>query len=160
MRRMTTVAYLCLLLLPAVTACDDSPFIEGAIHVGVVVTDLDAPIDVLLEANINGAIAVIHARGDNIEAVRNFVPRFSGRIIGTAQCSPPPGLHNFGGFTDGDRAVLMAHHFGAGEIELLGFDFATPGPKPGSSAEVKAKKLAWAKRLIALAGPAFGPGHP
>ena len=32
-------------------------------------------------------------------------------------------LQNYGGFTDGDRAVFIADHFKAKKIFLIGFDF-------------------------------------
>jgi len=43
--------------------------------------------------------------------------------IGTTQLKPFGKLHNFGGFTDGDRAVCLAEHFKAGLIILAGMDF-------------------------------------
>jgi len=69
--------------------------------------------------------------------------------MGTAQCRPPPGLYNFGGFTDGDRCVFLAQELGAAKIKLVGFDYEDESVTPR-----KKKKLAWAKRLIepALAG--------
>ncbi|HWQ19331.1 MAG TPA: hypothetical protein VN455_06085, partial [Methanotrichaceae archaeon] len=66
--------------------------------------------------------------------------------LGTCQCRPPEGLFNFGGFTDGDRCVFLARHFGAGSIRLIGFDFSDPGVTPR-----KSKKLGWARRLIETA---------
>ena len=51
-------------------------------------------------------------------------------VIGTTQIEPISDVYNFGGFTDGDRAVFLAEHFGAKEIELVGFDFeAAEGTK-------------------------------
>ena len=114
----------------------------------IIVTDLDGDIPAILRANRLGALAVIHAHGDNMAAMKEWVPKFTGNIIGTAQCRPPKGLHNFGGFTDGDRAVVMAEHFGAASITLAGFDLEKPVPKPGKDPEVKRKKLAWAKKII------------
>ena len=114
----------------------------------IIVTDLDGDIPAILKANKLGTLAVIHAHGDNIPALKEWVPEFTGKIIGTAQCRPPKGLHNFGGFTDGDRAVLMAEHFGAAKITLAGFNFERPVPKPGKDPEVKKKKLKWAKQII------------
>ena len=32
-------------------------------------------------------------------------------------------VYNFGGFTDGDRAVFLAEELGAKKIFLIGFDF-------------------------------------
>jgi 2-amino-4-hydroxy-6-hydroxymethyldihydropteridine diphosphokinase len=114
----------------------------------LIVTDLDGSIDPQLEANSLGAIAVIHAHGDNMDAIRTYVPRFVGRITPTTQAEPWGPLMNFGGFTDGDRAVMLARHFGAEWIDLVGFDFENPKHKQGKDPESKKRKLAWAKRLI------------
>lgn len=113
----------------------------------VIVTDLDGDVDDQLAANAQGAIVIIHAHGDNMDALKRYVPRFPGRIMGTTQARPFGRLHNFGGFTDGDRAVLMARHFGA-TVRTIGFDFEDPRPKKGRDDEIKRKKLSWARRLI------------
>jgi uncharacterized Rossmann fold enzyme len=116
----------------------------------IVVTDLDGPFDSIRSASLMGSIIIVHAHGDNLDALQKFVPML-GQVIGTTQCQPPEGLYNFGGFTDGDRCVFLARALGAASIKLLGFDFDDPGVTPR-----KQKKLLWAKRLIdlALASPA------
>jgi 2-amino-4-hydroxy-6-hydroxymethyldihydropteridine diphosphokinase len=114
----------------------------------IIVTDLDGDIGAQLEAVRLGAVVVIHAHGDNIEALRNHVPRFKGRVMATTQSKPLDPLHNFGGFTDGDRAVLLARHFGAKRLRLLGFDFKEPREKEGRERAVKVRKLEWARALI------------
>lgn len=111
----------------------------------IVVTDLDGPFSAIQKANQSGSILAVHAHGDNLDALSRFVPQLN-RIIGTVQCRPLPGLYNFGGFTDGDRAVFLARELGASGIDLLGFDF-----EDNSVTFRKKKKLAWAKKLIALA---------
>ncbi len=114
----------------------------------VVVTDLDGRIEDLLEASERGSIAVIHAHGDNMDKLRLYAPRFR-RVIPTCQCRPPPGVHNFGGFTDGDRAVFMASHLGAKRIVLHGMDFGEVGKYSFSmDTPWKRKKLKWGKKLI------------
>jgi uncharacterized Rossmann fold enzyme len=57
-------------------------------------------------------------------------------------------VYNFGGFTDGDRAVMVARHFGATKIHLLGFDMAQPRPKEGRDPKTKKRKLETARELI------------
>ena len=113
----------------------------------VIVTDLDGNVDDQIAASAQGAVVVIHAHGDNIEALKEYVLQFPGQIMGTTQARPFGRLHNFGGFTDGDRAVLMARHLGA-SVSLVGFDFADPRPKRGRDRGVKERKLDWARRLI------------
>jgi uncharacterized Rossmann fold enzyme len=120
----------------------------------IIVTDLDGPIGPQLQANAAGSIAVILAHGDNIGAIRAHLPDFTGRIAPTTQSEPADPLMNFGGFTDGDRAVMLARHFGAARIGLVGFDFENPKRKGGTLMEVKRRKLAWARRLIFDLNPA------
>jgi uncharacterized Rossmann fold enzyme len=111
----------------------------------IIVTDLDGSFPDILKANREGSIAVVHAHGDNIDALVRYVPQLEG-VIGTAQCRPPEGLYNFGGFTDGDRCVFLAKELGAASIKLVGFDYEDDSVTPR-----KRRKLAWAKRLIDLA---------
>ena len=87
-----------------------------------VVTDLDGNVEDQLTAWHLGSWMVIHAHGDNLDQVREVVPRIGERIIGTTQVRPFGKLYNFGGFTDGDRAVFMAHELGASKIYLAGMD--------------------------------------
>ena len=117
----------------------------------IVVTDLDGPFDAIRSASLMGSLIVVHAHGDNLDALQRYVPQLE-RAVGTVQCQPPEGLYNFGGFTDGDRCVFLARALGAATIKLLGFDFDDRGVTPR-----KQKKLLWAKRLIelALAAPAY-----
>lgn len=113
----------------------------------ILVTDLDGEVADQIKANAQGTIAVVHAHGDNGPAVRAWAPRFSGRTVATTQSVPSGGLRNFGGFTDGDRAVFLADHFGARTIRLVGFDFERPSPKD-ADARTKRRKLDWAYILL------------
>jgi len=117
----------------------------------VLVTDLDGNVEHQIQANAEGTIAVVHGHGDNGPMVRRWAPRFRGRTLATTQSKPTGRLHNFGGFTDGDRAVFLADHFGAAQIHLVGFDFERPNPKdldPG----LKRRKLDWAYILVGSLG--------
>ncbi len=111
------------------------------------VTDLDGYVEDQLRANAQGAIAVILGHGDNGPAVRKWAPRFTGRTLATTQSSPSGRLYDFGGFTDGDRAVYLADHFGAKEIRLAGWDFENPSAKD-EDPERKRRKLDWAYILL------------
>jgi len=88
----------------------------------VIVTDLDGRIPDIKLANDKGAFLVVHAHGDNVDKLTSYVP-FLSRILGTTQAEPLDIIYNFGGFTDGDRAVFLAEELGAEEIVLVGFDF-------------------------------------
>ena len=54
--------------------------------------------------------------------------------IGTTQSKPFSKIQNFGGFTDGDRGVFLANHYGAKKIILFGMDF---GDKIGKFSNTK-----------------------
>jgi len=114
----------------------------------LIVTDLDGNVREQIMANAEGAVVIVHAHGDNIPALKEYVPHFNGIISGTTQGRDVGVVRNYGGFTDGDRAVSIARHFGAVRIRLLGFDFEDPALKFGRDIEVKRRKLFWARRLI------------
>ena len=114
----------------------------------VVVTDLDGDIDSQLEASSEGSLTFIHAHGDNQELIRGYAWRFKGPVILTTQSVPDTIVADYGGFTDGDRAVCIAQEFGARRIRLMGFDFDNPNPKKGSDPATKLRKLQWARRII------------
>jgi len=121
-----------------------SVLLEHAILPDVVVTDLDGNMDDIISADRLGSVIVVHAHGDNIPAVKRYVPLLN-HVIGSTQSTPLKNVHNFGGFTDGDRCVFMARHFGAKSVTLLGFDFEDVTVSP-----IKKKKLQWAKKLIRM----------
>lgn len=114
----------------------------------IVVTDLDGNIGPQIEASMKGAITFIHAHGDNADLIMRYAKEFKGPVILTTQSTPDNVIRNYGGFTDGDRAVCICRHFGASRIELRGFDFEHPSLKDGSDHETKGRKLSWAKRII------------
>jgi uncharacterized Rossmann fold enzyme len=108
----------------------------------VIVTDLDGDVEREIEASKDGSLVVVHAHGDNMGRLIKYVPRLQ-NIIGSTQAAPLDNIFNFGGFTDGDRAVHVAYEFGARTIKLAGFLFNDPVVSP-----FKKKKLKWARRLI------------
>ena len=126
----------------------------------VVVTDLDGDIEPQIRANCDGALAFIHAHGDNEDLVRSHAWRFKGPIVLTTQSRPENTVSNFGGFTDGDRAVCIARSFGCRDILLLGFDYDNPMPKEGCDPSMKLKKLSWARRIIGEGPDVHMPVHP
>lgn len=124
-----------------------SLIMEKNIVPDIIVTDLDGLVEDQVTANKKGATVVIHAHGNNMDKLKQHIPMFDGKLIGTTQSKPFDSIYNFGGFTDGDRAVYLADHFCAKKIFLAGFDFENVG-KYSKSKELKMKKLKWAKRLI------------
>ncbi|MBN1167104.1 MAG: DUF115 domain-containing protein [Methanospirillaceae archaeon] len=113
----------------------------------IIVTDLDGADEYIIDLNKDGTIVVVHAHGDNIALVKRWVPLFSGPLVCTTQAEPFANLHNYGGFTDGDRAAYLAHAHGAKSLVFLGFLLDDPDVNP-----IKRGKLIWARRLLADIG--------
>ena len=129
--------------------------IEQKLVPDIVATDLDGNIDDILLANIRGANIVIHAHGDNIDRIASLTSFFN-NVLGTTQAQPVGNLYNFGGFTDGDRAIFLAVALGASEITLAGMDFGdivTRYSRPNLSSDLseaddfKKKKLMYAEKF-------------
>ncbi len=128
----------------------------------IIVTDLDGALRDQLDCLGRGAVMFLHGHADNVGTLRTCVPELKGRVVGTTQISPYEGgnLDNFGGFSDGDRAVFIAEHFGASAIILLGFNFNEVGEKIGEGGirsgltqeqeDWKFRKLTWASVLLGL----------
>jgi len=114
-----------------------------------VFTDLDGATGLFPPINEAGTVMVVHAHGDNIPLIRFWMPQFSGPVVATTQGMPLDSVHNFGGFTDGDRAVFAAHALGADQVCIIGFDLDDQDVDP-----MKRGKLRWARRLLALLGHA------
>lgn len=119
-----------------------SVLMNNGITPDIIVTDLDGNMDDESRANDLGAIMVVHAHGDNMDALGEELPRLK-RVIGTTQSKPLSNVYNFGGFSDGDRSVFLANEMGARSITLIGFDFKDENVTP-----LKKKKLMWAEKLI------------
>ncbi|MFX1294565.1 MAG: 6-hydroxymethylpterin diphosphokinase MptE-like protein [Promethearchaeota archaeon] len=133
-----------------------SALLEYNIIPNIVVTDLDGQITDLMEANKMGAILIIHAHGDNIDTINQYISQFHGSLMGTTQNQTLNNVKNYGGFTDGDRCVYIAEELGASIIILFGFDFGNIIGKFSKfylkqdeiANEIKLKKLQWAQILI------------
>jgi uncharacterized Rossmann fold enzyme len=118
----------------------------GAAGVGVdlMVTDLDKVPDTARALTRAGVPVAVHAHGDNVPAVEEWLPRFDAdHVLPTTQAEPRGPVVNYGGFTDGDRAAFLADAFGADRLRFPGWDF--------DDADVdatKRRKLRWAERLL------------
>lgn len=126
------------------------PLFENNIKIDILVTDLDGDEKLLKKIGKTNVIVITHAHGDNIERLQ-LIENFK-NCLGTTQTKQLGKIQNFGGFTDGDRCVFLANHFGAKNIILFGMDF---GKKIGrysktkkSETSVKIKKLQQAKKLL------------
>lgn len=129
--------------------------IEERLIPDIIVTDLDGRIDDILLANSKDSSIVVHAHGDNSENILKYVPFFD-NVLGTTQSEPHGNVYNFGGFTDGDRAIFLAVALGASEINLVGMDFGdvvTRYSRPNNprflmkADETKKRKLEYAEEL-------------
>jgi uncharacterized Rossmann fold enzyme len=139
-----------------------STLLDFGIVPNVIVTDLDGIVEDILLASELGATVVVHAHGDNQDKIRMYTPKFKNDVLGTMQATPEAfdNLINYGGFTDGDRAVYLADGLGAKNILLIAFNFRDPVRKRGAEEQprpeedpamrIKAKKLTWANVLIAM----------
>lgn len=130
--------------------------LEEDITPDIIATDVDGKISDLLTANANGAYFVIHGHGNNEENIEMWTDSFN-KVLGTTQSIPVGNLYNFGGFTDGDRAMYLAIELGAKDMVLAGMDFGTVVTKysrpdiegeTGPADEIKTKKLIYAERLL------------
>jgi len=132
-------------------AADSSikPLVENGIIPDIVITDLDGDENTLKKI-AKKSIFVVHAHGDNIDKLE-FVKKFK-TCIGTTQSNPFSKIQNFGGFTDGDRGVFLANHFGAKKIILFGMDFGERIGKYSntkkSERKIKLMKLKKGKSLL------------
>jgi uncharacterized Rossmann fold enzyme len=117
---------------------------DAGITVDVMVTDLDKNTGTARELSEEGVPVAVHAHGDNVPAIREWVPQFEdAQVLPTTQAEPKGPVRNVGGFTDGDRAAFLADRLGAARLVFPGWQFDDPAVGPE-----KAKKLRWAERLL------------
>lgn len=126
----------------ASTAADT--LLAAGLQLDCVITDLDKRPDTAQALSHEGVPIAVHAHGDNIPALLDYLPGFTAeQVLPTTQAAPVGPVRNFGGFTDGDRAAFLADHLNADRLLFPGWDF----DDPSVSAE-KRRKLTWAERLL------------
>jgi len=114
------------------------------VGVDCLVTDLDKTPETARELAGRGTPVAVHAHGDNLPAVEQYVPAMHApSLIPTTQAEPVDPVRNFGGFTDGDRAAFLADALGAGRLLFPGWSF-----EDSSVDDEKARKLVRARRLL------------
>ncbi len=146
-----------------VTVCADDAvtvFKQHKTKCDVITTDLDGDLQNLKWMFQQGSLFVVHGHGDNIKKLKEIVPLLKSRVVGSTQVFETPRVHNFGGFTDGDRAVFLCTSLGASKVGLLGMDFRgeigsysikdLDKVKDPSWEDKKRKKLKWAEELISI----------
>lgn len=110
---------LCLLAADGATTA----LINEGLVPDIVTTDLDGDLNSLIEANLRGSVIMLHVHGDNLQEVLRSYYRFPGAVLLTTQVHPRSCILGIGGFTDGDRAVLVALRNQAEAVVLIGMDF-------------------------------------
>lgn len=104
---------------------------------------------------------VLHAHGDNLETWNNLCTKWSkmksvSSLTLTHQTrSIFSGMHNPGGFTDGDRALCFLHSMGIdlGQIQCIGFSTQKVGMWSGVTNPVaKLDKLQWMNEAMIRLG--------
>lgn len=125
-----------------------------------IVSDLDGA-SYLHQAAAHGQTIVVHAHGDNVNQWRNMIVEWSqfdskpSLILSHQVNQSIPGMYNFGGFTDGDRALCFVLSLGveSSKIELVGFSLQRVGRWSGvTNAEKKIKKLEWMGQIVSELG--------
>ena len=134
--------------------------LQGYSQLACIVSDLDGG-DYLDAAAKQGQTVVVHAHGDNSERWKTILASWeqyalSPHLILSHQVNQDiSGMHNFGGFTDGDRALCLVLSLGVNpeNIELIGFTLNRVGQWSGITvAETKLKKLEWMERIVSELG--------
>tara|TARA_Y100001960_G_scaffold84830_1_gene90644 strand:- start:1873 stop:2508 length:636 start_codon:yes stop_codon:yes gene_type:complete len=111
-----------------------------------VVTDMDGYISDLKYAFDNGCKVIIHIHGDNLSRFPDYSSVIEPVCITSAY--PSSSTSCWGGFTDGDRALMMSLSLGCKSVRLVGFDFDKIGLYSGNFSPKKLEKLEWARKII------------
>ena len=125
-----------------------------------IVSDLDGGKHIDLAASKNQRF-IIHAHGDNLSRWQKIIKQWSNyatppEVILSHQTNEIiKGMYNFGGFTDGDRAICFALWAGVdvSNISLIGFSTQKIGEWSGTTNQkTKMKKLSWMRKVLAFLG--------
>jgi len=119
----------------------------------LIVTDGDGT--PYLEQVLNKGIPIcLHAHGDNRDAwgrILSLIDEEQQVILTHQTPEDIEGMHNPGGFTDGDRAVCIAFALGATEVELVGFSIDEVGQWSGvTNKKRKLIKLNWMNKVLKI----------
>ena len=112
----------------------------------IVVTDLDGHLPDMVMANKKGSEIVIHGHGDNLSRLFEFSTKINPISLTTTY--PSSNTNCWGGFTDGDRSLMMSLGLGAELVNLVGFNFEEIGEYTGKFSFKKLQKLSWARKIV------------
>ena len=130
--------------------------VPGDLPLVAVVSDLDGGVH-LHDAVQRGVTVVLHAHGDNREAWESHLAAWAEksnppRLVLTHQVPEAiEGMHNPGGFTDGDRAVCLLRWMGIEDesIAFVGFAMDRVGAWSGiTEPRRKLEKLTWMAEVL------------
>ena len=112
----------------------------------IVVTDLDGHLPDMVMANKKGSEIVIHGHGDNLSRLFEFSTKINPISLTTTY--PSSNTNCWGGFTDGDRSLMMSLGLGAELVNLVGFNFEEIGEYTGKFSFKNLQKLSWARKIV------------
>jgi len=130
--------------------------VENYSQLACIVSDLDGGA-YLDAAASKGQTIIVHAHGDNLLqwkktlAVWEQYPSAPSLILSHQVTKAISGMYNFGGFTDGDRALCFALSLGVSpeRIQLIGFSINRIGQWSGiTNVDNKLQKLVWMERIV------------
>ena len=120
--------------------------LQQGITPSIVVTDLDGYIPDILYASEKGSEIVLHAHGDNMARVFQYILELGPNCITTTY--PSTSSSCWGGFTDGDRALMMTLSLNCNTVKMVGFDYKIIGAYSGDYSPRKLEKLSWANKIV------------
>jgi len=120
--------------------------LEQGITPSIIVTDLDGYIPDILYASEKGSEIVLHAHGDNMARVFQYILELGPNCITTTY--PSTSSSCWGGFTDGDRALMMTLSLNCNTVKMIGFDYKIIGAYSGDYSPRKLEKLSWANKIV------------
>jgi hypothetical protein len=115
----------------------------------------------LEQAAKKGVTIIAHAHGDNVGSWNESVNKWSHYsnppclILSHQTANHFTGMHNWGGFTDGDRALCMAYMLGIDfeDVYLVGYTLSSVGQWSGKTdVSKKMEKLQWMARIVQMLG--------
>ena len=120
--------------------------LEQDILPSLIVTDLDGYIPDILWARKKGSKVILHAHGDNIARVFQYLSDINPNCITTTY--PSASSNCWGGFTDGDRALMMSLSLNCYSVKMIGFNYNIIGNYSGDYSPRKLEKLLWAQKIV------------
>ena len=120
--------------------------LERGIIPEFIVTDLDGYVSDVIWATEHGSKVIVHCHGDNMAALYQYSSHI--RPVCITSTYPSADTSCWGGFTDGDRALMMLLSLDCKSARVVGFDFSRIGDYSGDYSPRKLEKLEWAQKIV------------